>query len=135
MSERVIKALTGWRGYALTLAGGVVAGALAIWYVMDLRLEVRDADLRTAQIRIDALASANQQAERDVADARKAVVELRREADDRAKAAQDAQAQAEQEIVGLESELAYWRDRPPAPGGACAAISDLRREYMRGRGR
>lgn len=129
--DNLAKLVGGWKGYAAAAA----VGAVAAWWVQGLRLDASEVRLGAAQGRISLLESVNGQAARDVAACNAAVEQLRREADERAARAAEIQAQAEQEIGALEIEVERWRNRPPAAADTCGAISDLRHEYMQGRGR
>lgn len=113
------------------LAAAIAAGAA--WWIQGLRLDAVRADLRAANDRIAILDASNRQCAADVKAARVAVDAIKRDADDRARAAAAALAAAETQATAAEKRAADLAERKPATADQCAAVDAFTLDYLRGR--
>ncbi|WP_144630280.1 hypothetical protein [Bordetella genomosp. 13] len=126
MIADILALLAGWRGYvAAALAGGVAMAG-----VQQLRVDAVQARLGAAELRISVGDAANRQCVADVGDARAAVSQLRREADERQARAQAAVAEAQAVAGRHDAAAGYWRGRAAKGPDQCAAAMDALDEYL-----
>jgi hypothetical protein len=124
---------TGWRYLAVLLIGAALAGSAA-WAWQGKTINTLQADLRTARGRIDELAGVNGQCAADVGAAKLAMADLVRLDAERSAIAHVAVEAAQARADAAAGRAADLQQRPPAdPANTCSSITDLRREYMKGR--
>ncbi len=120
-------------GRALSVMAAFLAGAIAVGYVQQLRVDAAQAKLKAERtintnLRADNVACAD-----NVARANQAVQALQDAADARAKAVQEAMAAAEAKAKAQDAEIQRLASRPPSSKNSCVAVTDLRHDYMRTR--
>lgn len=136
----ILSFLGGIKAILIALAIGLVLGAVgAGWLVWDYRgaeVKAAQADQRTAETGLSTAKGANDTLTSTLAEQKTAMDKLQADADAR-KAAADKAVQAAQALaMAANNRAAQLAARPPSdPGNVCASISDLRRDYMQGRGK
>lgn len=125
----------GWRYLVALLVGAVLAGGAA-WGWQGKNIETLEANLRTEKERVSGLQGVNGQCSAAVDLAKTAVGELVRIDAERSAIATAAVTAAQ---VRADAAVGRARDlqrRPPAnPANTCSSITDLRQDYMKGRGK